>query len=400
MSTAMCGLTKFNTVMKTLIKTSCLFLIMALAISCSEDDETSPIEAPKFTTIKLEKTVVFFENEDSHEITIPFATDAHSNGEFKIKLFTEDEINFETIPEMVNGEISFEVQEGENKVVLTILPEDNELVNGYQEYNFSISYLSENLRKLNEGSLIIGIQDDELKGMPKSMAKEYGDYTITTEYFYNSRKGLLKTISYFDDESYGYPEVQQYFYDGESRILKIKNGYLVNGNIDESNEIRFTWQDEKIVQTDVFYKDRRLSYTTYEYDIKDRVSVMENFYNEYDENSYLISYHGDYVYNQKDELVEISYINYGYANDWWPTDWQTFGVVTYDDYIEYTNPFPINEIIPGAIYQKNLRGNSKMVITNDGESETYEISYNYEFDSQGRLVKSTTIDETLIFKYL
>ena len=370
---------------------------MIVFLGCSEDDETPPLQAPRYTLIKIEKEFRFFEDQGPQEIIIPFVSNAYSDGEFKLSLHTEDEINFETIPEMLNGVISFKVKKGDANAVLIVTPQNDESINGYHDYSFTLTALSEYFRRANENNLEIGIYDDELNGMPRNFESSSKSSELSIEFFYNSDKKLHKTNQLYSDDWFDLNEVIKYYYDDEKKLIKTKHSLgLDDANPQQVHEIIYIWENDLVVQTNYMAGEIKQYYTVYEYDAHHNVSMAEEYYVQSPLEEPILTYRTIYSYDGNDNLTEKHITTYYHPNEWDSQDDETLSKITYGEYVEYEGTFPVNEIIPGVIYQKNLPGFMKV----EEEGALAVISnYSYEFNVEGKLTKRTTDDETAVFNY-
>ena len=382
--------------MKTIIKLS-LFLLIGLLTNCSEDDdEMNPSEGIRYTFIQFSEYQSVLENEGPQEIFIPFSRSAYSSGEIQLKLNIEEELNFQTIPEMIDGIITLQVNEGDQKVSFTLIPNNDDRVNGYQELTFIVHFLSETLRNSNNRNLIISLLDDELSGMPKSLELTSTFDIETHQYFYNSNKKISKTIINHNDSWSNWTSIFRYYYDNELNLTR-KTLFFGDSEADASynNDIIYIWENGRVIQTDYMVGNTKSFYTIYEYDEQNNV-ILKKEYDIVSSTEELLLYKTNYTYNQNNDLIENRTTIYYHPNDWWPEEGESTTIISYGEYTQFSNPFPMNEIIPGVFYQQNLPGIMTIQI-DDNPLETY--NYTYEFDSNGRLIKRIATEETAIFGY-
>ncbi|GAA4320094.1 hypothetical protein GCM10023115_46920 [Pontixanthobacter gangjinensis] len=382
--------------MKTIIKLSGYLLLTALLIGCSEDDESPLEDGPRFTTVKLFKEVFIDENGGPQEIVIPFGTYAYTDGSFDLQLITEDEVNFETIPEMVNGVIKFEVEKGGSKAILSIIPKDDAITNGFLEYRFRINALSEFFRKMDDRNLYLGVRDDELNGMPKGMKIAYDYGEVIYEYFYNSERKLLKIERQTPSDWGPFKSVSKYSYDQDGKLSTIMTGYDYSDlePVFDQKTI-YNWENDRILSTEFYILTEKQEQTFYTYDEKGNVITKESF-SFFGQSEKRIFYRSAFTYNNNNELVKVHNTEYYYPNEWYPDEGETNTFITYDNYLEYSHTFPFNEIIPGVIFPKNLPGTMK----SEGDGlQTQIFNYTYEFDSEGKVTQRSTTDEFIVFEY-
>lgn len=376
--------------MKNLIKLSIFILLIAIYFSCSEDDEMNPSKGIRYTFIQFGEDQSVLENKGPQEIIIPFTQSAYSSGEIQLKLNTEEEVNFQTIPEMINGIITLQVNEGDQNASFTVIPSNDDLVNGYQEFTFIVNLLSDNFRNIYNKNLIIGLHDDELSGMPRLYKINYNQGTFSEEYFYNSDKQLAKIIKMTQGD-WVYSETIRFFYDDASNLTKtISTTSFEESEPGNEMETLFYWENDLIVKAEMIFNGIIGNYNLYEYD-ENRNLIIKTLYSLQDNDEYIKTLKSVYSYNEEGNIIEEKSTYYLYYED--DVEWNI--ITSYEDYLDKLNPFPVIDIIPGITVQKNLPG---VKIYDAGEGVSI-YNYTYEFDEEGRVIKRSAFNETTFYFY-
>ena len=374
--------------MKTLIKLGMHLLIVTIFFSCSEDDEMNNIDnTVDYTVIRFGEQEIIYENNGPHEIIITFDTEAHSSGQIDLKVHIEEEISFQTIPEMVDDIISLEVKEGDTFASFILIPLDDDRVTNYRELIFSLYELSESFRRGNNSGLFISILDDELEGTPYAFKSSYDGVKISSTYYsYNSDKQIIKIVEE-NYQDWSWINITEFYYDDNSRISKKKTISFYDG--DESNyemEYIYIWENDRVVKTNIVENEVSKGYILYEYANNNIIQKTE-YYLLPDNEEYINSL-SEYLYDADGNLIEQKS-----TSDYEGIEWIT--IVKYENYTEQLNPFPINDIIPGITAQKNL---AEIMKYDYGESE-YTYTYSYEFDENNKVIKRVSSYETLEYAY-
>lgn len=374
--------------MKTILHLCISLLLTLFVISCSEDDQINkPENKPAYTVILFGKEFTISENGGPQEIIIPFSGESRFSGEIVIKLTTDEGVVIQTTPEMIDGLISLQVNEGDSNVSFIITPANDELISGFHNLIFSIEELSENFRTVNNRNLVVGLLDDELNGMPRAYEATYGYGSVREEYFYNTEKQLIKIQrDYIGDWSW--TEIENFFYSEDSRLMK-SNLYYNELDI-PSTKTLYYWESDKIIKADINYDSSWYSYILYDYDENGNIKT-KSVYNTLEENSedYILTSSTNYQINSTGNLLEekISYYNGNASNQ--------YLITTYDHYTDKINYFPKNEILPGMMVQKNLPGS--ISIEENGTKTTYSFTYN--FDEEGRVIQQKMGNKTVLYSY-
>ncbi|MCB7480767.1 hypothetical protein [Christiangramia sediminis] len=375
--------------MKTITKLGLSLLLIAISFSCSEDDEMNTVtENAAYTVIRFGEEQTIAENEGQKEIIIPFDKAAHSSGQIDLKLITGGAIMFQTIPEMIDGVISLQVNEGDPFASFTIIPINDEIVSNFSSLIFSINSLSEGFRKGNNNNLNVGILDDELSGMPRSYIINTDNGSVMQEYFYNAEMKLLKIENTFLN-SWDWKEISTFYYSEDSRLSKMTSTSKYDGmEAENATETFYFWENDLITRSERIVDGIKTAYTIYEYDNNKNISKKTD-YNLHSPEEYKLSYIYIYKYNEEGNLIEES------SSFHYEGNVESKIILTYENYSSHLNPFPIKNIIPGISVQKNLPG----IMKYDAGDGISIYNYTYEFDEEGKVIKRITPYETAIFAY-
>lgn len=137
------------------------FLVIASINSCNED---SLNEAPESSPVKVQFTddEQIIENAGSSIIKIDFDKKAFKEGTILVKVSSEFQNDFQTIPETTDGHIRLIVMKDSESIEFTFIPADNELLNEEKSVNFEISHVSEGFAPGQKINKEVVITDNEI----------------------------------------------------------------------------------------------------------------------------------------------------------------------------------------------------------------------------------------------
>ncbi|PTX42452.1 hypothetical protein C8P64_2881 [Christiangramia gaetbulicola] len=356
----------------------CFSFLAVMVISCSGDDGPGQIAADDDPPGNLATTVSFRENYSIDEngsfttVTIDFDQAAITAGEIRIKLHHQQDLEIQTIPEVLENIITLQVKEDDESISFQLAPVDDNVIKGMKNISLTFDSMSSGFRKADNNGLTITVIDDELKGMPKSLNENI---------IYHYREdGKIKKIEYKAMDMWDYSE--NYFYSEDGLIEKINEDYL-------GSEKLYFWEDQKIVRSEERFQDELILYSIYEYDPRGNISKNTQT-GKNGQGEFVLQYLYEYEYFEDGNLHKILvYIpsNTKPANE-------LVASYIYDDYLEVLNPFPLNEIIPTIPVHKNLYSSLE---SQDGWGYA-EYNYTYEFNVEGKPIKQL-INENVVMTF-
>ncbi|GAA4320085.1 hypothetical protein GCM10023115_46910 [Pontixanthobacter gangjinensis] len=356
-------------------------LLIAVYSACSTDDEASSNDLKQYTVIRFGESQNISENGGQQEVILPFDSKTISVGEIQLKLESNNELNLRTVPEILNGILSIQVQAGASHASFFITPEDDEIVTNMQKIVFSIYALSGNLIKANNNQLVILLSDDELMGMPRAYHTRSNEGSETKEFFYDNAKQLI-TVETEVISGFGWKESSQYFYSEDGNLIKVIS---VFDEDPESNlETLYYWKNGNIHQTVNKYDGISFSYTNYDYDQNGNL-IASSAYDKDELGNESLEAKSSYEYYSDGRLKTESTTFY--------FDEELNYKINYDNYLPVLNPF--TQILPGVNAQKGLPG---LIEYKFGE-DNYSRIYTYEFGDDGKLTKRKATGETTTYSY-
>ena len=139
-----------------------LALFVALAISCSkDDDENDQVELPVTMEFAL-NDLSYPENSEGNQILINFDRPAPVAGVITIKVSPTDATGFTTTPGMVDGEIRLPVVKGATGASFIFEPVDDTELHGNQKFDFVLLEDSEYFLVGDKNSMAITLFEDEV----------------------------------------------------------------------------------------------------------------------------------------------------------------------------------------------------------------------------------------------
>ena len=367
--------------MKTIINFR-LYLIICLILSaCSSDDEEipCPVKNPgeeNITNVSFGEDLSVNEKDSEKQIELVFDRKPVSDGSIKVRLHLPDGMLIRSLPEAVNNYVTIQVEKGAESASFSIFPVDDEVLISHRKISITFSEMSEGFQKANNNGMVLTVTDDELEGKPKS----YSGGGITFEYFYQE-DGKIKLVK--SDYS-GWSEISTiYSYDTDGNILSTKT----EGS--EENRTDYTWEDGKIIRSEEYFEGEMTSYSIYDYYSAGNIGGRAVYYkNETGvfKNTHVFVYLYFTTGNFYKQLI------YYVGND---DDYQLISTRTYDNYLDKTNVFPVNEIVPGVMTQRNLPGQYRL--EENGYDFTFDFTYDY--NEKGYAIQRSTEGEVITFEY-
>lgn len=139
-----------------------LALFVALAVSCSKDDDNDSEQSVLPVTMEFVTDLSFPELSEGQEIQISFNRPAPVNGTITIGLDPADAGGFTTTPAMVDGEIQLQIAKGATGASFTFDTENDDELHGNREFSFLLLDASEHFLIGEKSSMEITIFEDEV----------------------------------------------------------------------------------------------------------------------------------------------------------------------------------------------------------------------------------------------
>ncbi|MEQ8339327.1 MAG: hypothetical protein RIA62_18340 [Cyclobacteriaceae bacterium] len=336
-----------------------------LEITILDDEAPSSVFFPG-ETIEVKENV-----SGGVEVTLGFSAPAPGAGQVVIKLGDSYEPGyFTTDPEIQNGKITLNVEQGALEVKFRINTINNEVINGNKQVLFQISEVQGAIEKGTALDFLVNVIDDELIGKPKSYHNVGGNWSDKRTFEYDEI-GRIKKIFWETATPFTRSGVYTYYY-GENGLIEKINSYP---NHDEF----FIQEDGKIVRSEIIDYGIKKSYSIYDYDEAGNLGGQAIYYRQSDSN-YMLGL--VFVYLNDLEGNIYKQLNYNPINGS-EEDLSLISTITYSSYYNKTNPFPMFEVIPTIISQSKLPGSYQF--EGDGSNLYYNLSY--EFNDQGMPTK-------------
>lgn len=321
------------------------------------------------------------ENEGSKEVKILFDKAAKSAGEITIKLHFQAGLHLQTAPEAIDNVITLNVQPGDQSAFFTFTPYDDEVITGMLKLSVNFLSMSQGFRKASSEGMTIIIVDDELVGKPKLYTSTGNGISQAITYFYRTDGKISKLKRVYGDF---WPYEEELIYDYfESGAIK---------SITSFNHITyFHWSGDKIINSEEFEDDVKTAYTIYDYDSAGNIGGKTIYYRQ-PSGEYLQSFVFVYLYFDDGNLYkQLTYIPANREND----ELELISTRTYDNYLEKINWFPVNEIVPGVMTQRNLPGSYRV------QENGFDLLYNftYEYNSEGKVSRRSGAGEVVTYEY-
>lgn len=367
--------------MKTLHKYLWCLLAPLSLISCSTDDNDTVPGTPAESDpvlINFESDLSIIENGDAETVIINFDAPAPTNGEINVKLEPDEGLLYSAEPAAVNNILKINVLKDQESASFKVKIIDDNVIKGHKNLSLSINSVSSNFLIGNTKSISVAVMDDELLGKPKS----FSEPGIKHEYFYQEDGKINKVVRTFAGPT---STTSFYTYNVDGSILKIETDDFYS-----KVTVEFHWKDGKLEKSEEYLDDQLISYSLYDYDaagnIGGKIVYQREESGEFKENFiyiYLFFTSGN-LYKQ-----QIYYVKEG------EEDHELISTRTYDNYLDKVNLFPVNEIIPGVMTQKNLPGLYRL------EENGYDLTYQftYEYSENGYAIKRITQGEEITYTY-
>ena len=358
----------------------CLFAPLFL-ISCSADDDNSvpgnPVESDP-VLINFESDISILENSAAQTIEIIFDAPAIANGEINVKFTADEGLSYVVEPALVNDMLKLNVLKDQESASFKVKISDDDVIKGHKNLDLTLNSVSSGFTIGDIKTISVEVEDDELVGKPKS----FSGGGIKHEYYYQEDGKVNKVIKLYAGPT---STTTHYSYDGDGNILSI-----ITDDFYGEQKVNFYWKDGKLEKSEEYTDNELVSYSLYDYDtagnIGGKAVYQPDQAGEFKENFIYV-----YLYFTTGNLYKQQ-IYYHSEND---VDYSLISTRTYDNYLDKTNLFPVNEIIPGIMTQKNLPGLYR--IEENGSDLTF--IFTYEYSEKGFAIKRNTQGEEIIYEY-
>lgn len=342
-----------------------------VAVKLSDDDASVPEHKPIANLIQIDKNISEA-NALGKTFSIKLSEKLEIPGTIEVLAESPKAIygtHFITEPEATNGSIILTPAIGSEEVLLTVIPIDNSIITGDLKILFTIMGTTGSIRKGDELTHALIVQDDELAGKPKGYEVSGGQWGLKKTYEYDE----LGRVQYVHIEKFSpatsfYTET--YHYNADGTLQKI-NTYPLK-------DIQFTWTNGRITKSESIDNGVLKEYVEYEYDEHGNISGTANFFRQPD-GQFKLSFINVYLYYADGNL----YKSQTYIPSEAPGEYSLVSTSTFEAYINETNPFPMVEIIPTVKTQSKL----PTMYSVEANGVTLEYTITYEFQSDGKVSK-------------
>ncbi|MCP9200998.1 hypothetical protein MKO06_13855 [Gramella sp. GC03-9] len=364
---------------------SSLFLsfFVFLIVACSSDDDNLTPQKPTPVSnviVEFDNDFRLFESTENTEVKLKFNKAAIEDGIIEIGISIPENLIFFTIPSASNGVIRVPVNKGDSHATFNLIPDNDNIIKGMRDISFTLKSTSSGFEIGEKDHLEVELIDDELYGKPKSFETTAGNWKVSKTYTY-AADGKIQKIDWKKETPNLSTGTDTYYY---------LNGKLARINYSENLDEYFYWNDDKISSSEMVKNGEKTSLSTYEYNPEGSIA-SQTLYHPDETGMLKVSFVFAYIYFSDGNLnKQITFIP--------DTSFDGYAVIsqrTHDNYSEKLNRFPVNEIVPTIITQKNLPGSYR--IEENGTDLIY--SFSYEFDSDNRAIKRSTSNEITTYSY-
>lgn len=370
--------------MKTQAKVVWAIIISISSLGCSQDDEIPqpgngnppPIES-NLVSVGFEQNFSIMENEGSRDVFLYFDKPANSQGEIRLKLHPQDGLSFSSVPQQVDDLIILPVNKDDQSVSFQITPQNDDVIKGEKILSISISSLSEGFRKRDNNVFQLTVKDDELIGKLRS----FGNSLIEKEFTYRE-DGEVYSVKIAYPGEYSWTEI--YHYSEEGNIAKVE----IPGSFNYVTV--YIWEAGKLTRSEERYAGNLESFTNYDYDPAGNIGAKEVYHRDVS-GDFVKSWVFIYLYFDDGNLFrQLTYIPKSGEEEY-----ELISTRSYESYLDHPNLFPVNEVVPGISFHKNLPASYRV------QENGFDLKYDfrYYFDDQDRLIKRETTGETFVYTY-
>lgn len=362
--------------------TSILLGSIFMLAACSTDDDSIQEPTPQPTNVLVEfgEDFTLLENSNNLEVKLEFSEPAIQDGTIQIEISLPEGLNFYTMPSAANNIINLSVEKDAAYASFNILPDNDNIILGMKDISFKLNTVSEGFRIGTKKNLLINLIDDELQGKPKSFETVWENWKTSKTYIYGP-DGKISKVEWRKETPNVLTGTDTYYY-LYGKIARIN----YNANHDEN----YYWEGDKIRTSEVIESGVKTSFSEYEYNPEGYISSQKVYLLE-PNGGYKEAFTYAYLYFPDGNIrMQITFIPDN-SIDGYTVISQRF----HDHYSEHLNWFPVNEIVPTLVAQKNLPGSYR--IEENGENLLYNFSY--QFNSEGKAVKRETNGEITTYTY-
>lgn len=286
-------------------------------------------------------------------------------------------VDFTTQPQAVNGKILMPVVTGAKELQVKILPVNNQIITGNSIVKFAISATSGVIAKGTTINHELTLQDDDAAGVSRGYTVTasgwWGSWNLKRYYTYRE-DGLLSKINWQQNTPGLTSGSYTYHYDANNQLTSMTGTDLT--------ETIYSYESGKIVKADKFKDGILKQYNTYAYDDAGNVGESAIFYRQPD-GSMKLTFIIVYLYYLDGNLYkQLTYVPIEGSEEY-----NLISTKTFEEYNNYSNPFPMAEILPNVNAQKNLPGIYRL--EESGTDVTY--AFRYEYDNAGRPISRRVI---------
>jgi hypothetical protein len=332
-------------------------------------DNESPAQNSHVNFIDTEVTVKE-NNVNWHVIQIHVSESVTANGAIVINAQPEKAVyntHYITEPAFANGRLELPIHPGTSVVSFKVKPVDDALISGNVAVKFDIAETQGNIKKGTTLSESFHISDDELEGMPMGYETAGGGWGMKKTYEYNA-KGNIAKVLWETYTPYLTSGTDTYYYNDSDQLVRI--------NTSPVEDIKYYWEDGKIVKQEKVRDGVVRSYIEFGYDEQGNVGVFRSFYLQPD---------GTFALSDITLLLYYADNNLYKKIVYYPDGEQIISETTFDNYIDKENPFPMVQVLP------NLKTQKKLPTTYSLKANGHDLLYylSYEFRSDGKVGKRT-----------
>jgi len=342
----------------------------SLSVSVLDDDEPA-VERVEANFAVLQNTIS--ENTTGGSvITVRSSAPAPAPGIIGI-VYASDKltygIDFITEPALENSKISLALATGANQVTFKVIPVNNQVFNGDRGVVFTLVDGQGSVRLGQSVVLQLNITDDEPAPKIKGYETAGGGWKVKRLFEYDDNNNLAKiTWEQYTPAYLGGTYKYEYH---QGRLHKM----VENAN----RETYYMWEGDRIVKEEQYTNGQLSKYVLYHYDQAGNIGEAAFHYKQKD-GSIKLGLLFVYLYFTDGNLYKKMVYNPIEGSD----EYSLISTVTYNNYLDVENPFPV-EIIPNVNSQPKLPGSYRE------EANGHDTFYNftYEFDGSGRPLKRT-----------
>jgi hypothetical protein len=357
-----------------------------LLFSCEDKREILPVEKTASVAFSIPSVSIPENATQGLEIKLSLSVPASADGAVDLQLLGgKPNSRFVTQPAFdANFKLRLPVSKGSTELSFKVMPVDDHLYNGTAEFRIELVNVVGDLVIGSNKFLDLRIIDNELSGKLKSFETSgMGSYRREFEY---SHLGKINRVAWQSNLNQALAGQYKYLYNDAGNIVRI------NSDPDRFQQI-FFYEGGKLRRSEKSNSNDFTEYEVYSFDGNNFLTGIETFRR---------------IPGESDQLTSttvFSYFSSGsvhtittYAFEA-PVSYRVIKKVTYEDYIQKSNPLPYYQDIPGLPIQHYLP--QRMIVEEHGTTFTYQ--FEYQFDGNNQVKKRITTGpsgvETTQFHY-